>query len=395
MTDVTMAVDTATWFQLFDNRPNALALTELINNIPGGKIVVMGVSDDGQHRLISELRTAIKTLGSEVIDQLQFRGSWAIIGRKGASPGDPDIIEEVKGPYDGSVYLEKEYIVPNQTGYLTTERLGPVSSWDTLYVNHEIPNGASIDVIPIGIRKSQQEDTLSTFSLSSQYTSLDFINPNTYPYSKLRFKFTQNAQAESPTISEIGVSHRNAPELAINYQVANIAKDTVMHGEQQNLSFRVSNVGEGRAFNFHNKVDLYKDNIFQKTLLDSIIAYVNPDTFEVINLSYTLLAEDGKGNFKFLIELDAGNKVVELYEDNNKFELPFIVVEDTVTSVASALVSASFDGYEIYDGDYVSPDPQIDVFLDYQGSFNITDTNSVRVLLNQKQISQSQLRYKE
>ena len=392
--DVTMEVDTATWFQLFDNRPNALALAELINNIPEGKTVVMGVSDDGQHRLISELRTAIKTLGSEVIDQLQFRGSWAIIGRKGASPGDPDIIEEVKGPYDGSVYLEKEYIVPNQTGYLTTERLGPVSSWDTLYVNHEIPDGTSIDVIPIGIRKSQQEDTLSTFSLSSQYTSLDFINPNTYPYSKLRFKFTQNDQAESPTISEIGVSHRNAPELAINYQTASLSTDSLIQGQALEVNFKVSNVGEGTASLVVTKVDLFKENQFVRTIFDSTFATVNMNTMNDVLFGYVTKHDDGYGEFKFLIQLDVRNNNVELYEDNNQFELPFVVLKDTVTSVASALVSASFDGYEIYDGDYVSPDPQIDVFLDYQGSFNITDTNSVRVLLNQKQISQSQLHIK-
>lgn len=382
----TMEVDTSTWFQLFDNRPNAEALAALINDIPTGKIVVMGVADDGQHRLISELRTAIKTLGSTMIDQLQFRGSWAIIGRKGASPGDPDILEEIRGPYDGAVTLERDYIVPNITGYLTTTQLGPVSGWDTLFVNYNKPTGSKIEVTPLGIRKNGQVDTLTSFDIVSQYTPLNHIDADKYPYAKLKFKLTRNSNLESPAISQIGVNHYNAAELAINYQTASISKDTVVQNDTLKLNFIVSNVGEGRPLNLRNKVDLYKDNIFFKTVLDSTLLYLNPESVEEIVLNYIPQIEDGEGNFKFVVELDVGNKIIELYEDNNKYELPFVVIEDTVTAISSAVVSANFDGYRIYDGDYVSSNPNIEILLDYEGHFEISDTNDIEIMLNSKRV---------
>ena len=37
----------------------------------------------------------LKHLGSTIIDNLTFGGSWALIGRKGATPGE--VIEELKG----------------------------------------------------------------------------------------------------------------------------------------------------------------------------------------------------------------------------------------------------------------------------------------------------------
>jgi hypothetical protein len=345
------------------------------------------VADDGQHRLkASGLNTAIKTLGSTMIDQLQFRGSWAIIGRKGASPGDPDILEEIRGPYDGAVTLERDYIVPNTTGYLTTTQLGPVSSWDTLYVNYTKPAGSKIEVTPIGIRENGQADTLTSFGIVSQYSTLNHIDANKYPYAKLKFKLTRNTNLESPAISQIGVNHHNAAELAINYQTASLSKDTVLQNDTLKLNFIVSNVGEGRPLNLRNKVDLYKDNIFFKTVIDSTFLYLNPESAEEIEFNYIPQIEDGEGNFKFVIELDVGDRTVELYEDNNKYELPFVVIEDTVTAISSAVVSANFDGYQIYDGDYVSSNPIIEILLDYEGHFEISDTNDIEIMLNSKRV---------
>jgi hypothetical protein len=54
-------------------------------------------------------------------------------------------------------------------------------------------------------------------------------------------------------------------------------------------------------------------------------------------------------------------------------------------------VSAKFDGYEIYDGDYISSEPTIDIILDYEGQFEISDTNSIDISLNGKRINFSNL----
>ena len=54
------------------------ALVNLINSIPAGKIVAMGVSDDAANNITVALKDAIKTLGSTKIDNLGFRESWAL-----------------------------------------------------------------------------------------------------------------------------------------------------------------------------------------------------------------------------------------------------------------------------------------------------------------------------
>ncbi|HET54562.1 MAG TPA: T9SS type A sorting domain-containing protein, partial [Ignavibacteria bacterium] len=121
------------------------------------------------------------------------------------------------------------------------------------------------------------------------------------------------------------------------------------------------------------------------------LLYINPESSVELHNDKVITTEYEPGNYKFVIELDYDNAILELYEDNNSFELPFVVIKDTVTSISSAVVSANFDGYEIYDGDFVSPNPNIEILLDYSGTYELSDTTKFDIRLNQKRISFSQL----
>ena len=54
--NITLAVDTSTWFQLFNQPANVEALATLIDSIPVGKIVAMGVADDARNNLSTHLK---------------------------------------------------------------------------------------------------------------------------------------------------------------------------------------------------------------------------------------------------------------------------------------------------------------------------------------------------
>lgn len=387
----TLRVDTAEIFELYDKPEKVQELANLLYSLPSGKLVLMAVANDARTRMDSNLRNAIKTIGSSKIDSLLFQCPWAIIGRKGANPDDPDIWEDIRFLPSENITLTRDYYVPSDFGYLTTTKLGPVSNWDTLFVDYQIPNGAELSVTPFGIKQNEEVDTLSTFILNSSTIPINFISPKSYPYAKFRFKFTQNEDGESPSISQIGVSHHNTPELAINYQTASIDRDTVMQGESIAVNYKASNVGEGRALNVRTKVDLFFNNNILENVFDSTLLYINSETSIDIGFEKLITTEYEPGSYKFVIDLDTDNSTLELYEDNNSFELPFLVTRDTVTSISSAVVSANFDGYEIYDGDYVSSSPEIDIILDYEGQFEVSDTNSFQISLNGRKINFSSL----
>jgi hypothetical protein len=61
--------------------------TNLVNALPNGRIVVIAMKDAATNSLTEPAMKACEDIGSSLIRQIEHRGSWAIIGRKGAPKG--------------------------------------------------------------------------------------------------------------------------------------------------------------------------------------------------------------------------------------------------------------------------------------------------------------------
>lgn len=389
----TLEVESSNWYQLFGNTENANALASQIESIEQGKLVVMGVADDGQNRLIARLRTAIKTLGSTKIDSLVFRGSWAIIGYKGGTP--EQAIEQVKGVYDGSIFLSKKYEIPVFNGSITTTKIGPTTKWDRLVVSDSTFSNSSINYIPIALTETDSADTLSSLTLNNGVADLSFINAEQYPYLKIKAELNAADDGTSPELYSLGVDYTDVSELAINYQVVSIEHDSITQGENNRLNFMVYNVGESSAQNFKVKVELQKADNSKRILFDQKIALIDSMDRKQFSVDYIPKIEDGTGELAFNISIDPENNVREFFEDNNFYRIPFKVVKDTSVSVNAAKVIVKFDGNQIFDGDYVSPTPEIDIELDYNLGYNYSDTSEVNLFLNNIRIHNGEMSLKE
>ena len=79
--------------QVFDTSATTAAYSasaqfvELINRQPEGRIVVIVIKDDAIAHLSEEAIQACESIGSAFIRQVSLGGSWAIVGRKGATIG--------------------------------------------------------------------------------------------------------------------------------------------------------------------------------------------------------------------------------------------------------------------------------------------------------------------
>jgi hypothetical protein len=63
------------------------AFARLIEGLPAGRVVAVTVKDDASRNLTEPAKVACERLGSALIRQLDYRDSWALIGRKGAARG--------------------------------------------------------------------------------------------------------------------------------------------------------------------------------------------------------------------------------------------------------------------------------------------------------------------
>ncbi|MEO8232326.1 MAG: C25 family cysteine peptidase, partial [Ignavibacteriota bacterium] len=384
--DITLAVDTSTWFQLFNQPANVEALANLIDSIPVGKIVALGVADDARNNLSTHLKNSIKSLGSNFIDSLQFRGSWALIGWKGAPTGS--VVEMVKPPLPpDAVFIDTNFVSLSDSGLIRTNPIGFASNWGQISIDEYIPSDANTEYITLGIKKSGEIDTIRTLVLTDGIANLSDIDANLYPQIKLSGNLKASSDKQSPKVNKVSIDFTAVPELGLNYQVVETSLDSVYQGNNINLNFAIYNVGESDADSFRVHIDLVKPNNSTRTLLDTLINRLESNVNIKFSLGYVSNINDGHGDFKFKIDIDPTSEILEKYRDNNIFEKSFFVIEDTtITSITELNTTILADGIEIIDGDYVSSKPELTINVKYPIWFPISDTSSVSLFIDNIEI---------
>lgn len=62
-------------------------MADFIEKIPRGRLVLVAVMDEANSNLVSRARGSLRKIGADKMERLGYRGSFALIGRKGAEPG--------------------------------------------------------------------------------------------------------------------------------------------------------------------------------------------------------------------------------------------------------------------------------------------------------------------
>lgn len=79
------------------------AFAALIEGTPEGQVVAIAVQDEAWQRLNDRAKRACRAIGSALIDQLGYRGSWAIVGAKGRAMGTAaEMVANSAPAYSGS-----------------------------------------------------------------------------------------------------------------------------------------------------------------------------------------------------------------------------------------------------------------------------------------------------
>lgn len=364
------------------------SLTNYINRLPVGTWIAMTISADAQQNILggrgSRSRNAIKTLGSLYIDSVQYREGWCILGKKGAPVGS--VPESYKKLFEGVATIEISKLVTYDTGFVVFPRIQNVKKWNYVKLELELPENTSILSIPIGNKITGEIDTLINLQTTGDSISLLGINSDEYPAIAILSQFFANSLKESPEVKSLSVYFEELPELAVNYQVVSIDKDTINQGEQVNFYAKIFNTGKSSADSFKVILELVKpDNSFY-ILIDTLILSLNSQASLPINYNYINKIYDGYGEFSFRLKLDEGNKIREYYKTNNVFLKKFYVKKDTTTSVSAAQVSLAINGKEIKDWDYVEPEGKIELKINYPVWFPVQDTSAVQIYLDGRRI---------
>ncbi|MBE0572362.1 MAG: hypothetical protein IH618_12535 [Ignavibacteriaceae bacterium] len=379
---VTLEPSDFRYFLFWDPAP-ADSLISYINSLSVGTLLAMTICADGAQSVLgwtsgTPVRQAIETLGSLYIDSVFYRDSWCMIGKKGAPQGS--VLESFKKRFQGRAEIETSNTVTNQNGWIEFPQIKNSAEWLSVTKADSLPTGSQISYLSIGIKSDNSIDTLSTLTFSGNIADISSIDANVYNMIKLVAMFQTNQNFESPSLKNIGVNFIPVPDLAINYQVVSVSNDSVLIGEDKDLSFYIYNVGESMADSFNVKVEVINEDNSRQSIftqkVDSLIAG-GRKLFEI-----TQNTSSGSGAKTFFINIDSDNKVRELFEDNNFFSIPFYIKEDTT----KPSITLTIDGNDILDGEYVAPNPTIHIELNDQSLLPIAEPNSVMIYLNDELI---------
>lgn len=320
-------------FDVAGGAANATSYKNFLDTLNSQYIVAIGVSDEGAGNLSSALKASIKTLGSRYIDSLKFRGSWAIIGRKGAALGS--VPEKFSNPFQGRVKIDTTIVIPDSVGSFETPSFGPVAEWKDVSITASIPNGSTVRLAVVGVKDSGIDTVVQT-NIVGPVVDLSSVDATQYPQIKLVGSITANAAKESPAISSIAINYNSLPELGTNYQAVQlyvtqngnlqkpiIAGDTITQGEKIKAIFRVYNAGGVTVKNVPVKIGALWENNYSETIAAVTIDSLPPRKYKELSGIYNTSLGFGKRNIQFTIDPDT--VIRERYRDNNYFVVPIVI----------------------------------------------------------------------
>jgi len=374
---------------VYPSSTSAPALIQYLQSLTANEYVAFVICDDGAQSVLgysagTPVRNEIKNFGSALIDNVKYRESWCMIGKKGAPIGS--VPEAYKTLFDGLAIIDISIPSLADSGKVRFPIIRNSSGWQTITKNDSLPEGSSLKYLLYGIKSDASKDTLTTLVFSNNSATIDTINIQKYPDLEIEASLYANQNKETPIIHSVAANFKKLPELLTNYQVVLPGTDSLTQGDNYELNFEVWNTGDVDADSVNLTAELFINNKYKKTLIDSTLSKLPLMSHSNFNIVYKTSIEDGYGDSRINISIDPQNKVREVFEDNNIYGQDFYIRKDTVTSITSANVKVFFDEREIVSGDFVTIKPEIKIELKYQSLFPYDDTSAVRFYLDNKKI---------
>ncbi|MDF2157196.1 C25 family cysteine peptidase [Algoriphagus sp. CAU 1675] len=353
--------------------PGQTMLQDYVANVPDGDYVVIfsvgNVTFDSWPDIAYQ---SLKEFGaSEVtLRALKTGDPYILYGRKGMYPGEA--LEIVGNP--NFELPSREQTLSFETdleGYLTsgvifTPRVGPASAWERFFQQvNDRPwieeENTSFDII--GVKENGEEEVIFE-GVSDTQLDLSFINPETYPYLRLRFSMEDPESTAPAFLDKWQVNYTGVPEGALTLKSPG-GPIQLREGESTSVEFQFKNI---------SKYD-FLDSIQVNWTLTNVPAKKEE------NFSKKFPPLKAGEAFDFSIDFNsmgkAGANELEVFANpriqreqtyrNNQMDLgEHLMVEgDNSTS----LLDVNFDGVYIMDGDIVSPNVLITALLKNDQAF--------------------------
>lgn len=262
------------------------------------------------------------------------------------------------------------------TGTIESPWFGPVKKWKEMKwtgadVELQMPDQASIDIV--GKTFAGTEVLLTTVKAAKD-TTLDFINPLTFPYLKLRINNSDEVNVTPHQLQYWQLTADYVPEGALAPNLTFKLKDTVELGEPVEFALAFKNISETAFDSLKLKLVITdRNNTPHIISLPKKRPLASGDSVVV---SYTFDSKDFAGLNTLYLMVNPDDDQAEQFLFNNFIYKSFYVKPDNY----KPWLDVTFDGTHILNRDIVSSKPHILVKLkDDSRYLALSDTAGLKI----------------
>ncbi|RLD20430.1 MAG: hypothetical protein DRI71_10380 [Bacteroidetes bacterium] len=356
--------------QVINSYPAGKTLDEILEAVtPGDKVLLFTTGSFDFNTLTASTIAKLEELGADAtVLAAKLPGEpYIMLGFKGAGSGNStaEIIADPASatPTDEqSLNYAGDIIGIYANGELTSPDIGPALSWAKLSLQVDAVDPSDVyGVDVIGKNFSGVESVLFSNIQAGQFELLS-INAEVYPLMKLKLKVEDDISRTAPQLDKWIVNYELPAEAYITYldnSEGGSLSLTMQEGQDITTTFGFVNITD-KEFTDSLKVTATFFNQDQRTSIDTVfnIGPPVPNDTTKFDIPFKTRGRVGVNNLE--VAVNTLIQAEQIYQNNNISLVDYLTV---VRDAANPLLEVSFDGEYIFDGDIVSPSPNIHITI--------------------------------
>ena len=284
--------------------------------------------------------------------------AWSFIAQKGNKAfATQDTVFAPNSIADSTCFSQRTIFGRWYEGNWSSELIGPASKWVEFSYQIAPADSQQTDTVSFNIYGvgSNNKDSLLVKNIKANSNSIAFINAKDFPFLRIVSNVKDTLRRTSPQLGRWTVLFDGIPEGSLiidNSYVFN--SDTLNGGDSVKLGVVFQNIS---AYSFADSIEaeiiLVDESRNEKSISKIKLANLNPGDQDYIELNYNSLGLNGKNKIKLFVNPEYTQP--ELFLFNNTLNKDFIIKKDPFNPI----LDVTFEGRHIFDGDIVSPSPNI------------------------------------
>jgi len=366
-----------------NNTADIDALNEYLQNIPDG-YYVMGFSgrNFNPKNLPQITQTLLASLNLSKITSVNNGEPYAFWTQKGSNKKITPL--ELTADYGSATPADQQFIdfsydlhYPWDNGALTSEKIGPASSWSEAIFDFSTQSSDNLTYNVIGIDHSGTETTLK--SITTPTIALTDIAADTYPFLKLNVNISDTQNKSVPNLKGWRVTYVPYADVAFNPDILNTFHSSSLNqGDSLKLAIGYTNLEKQVS---DSVVVKYKLTKADRSVLNGTIKTNKPLNYnETDKINFSLSTKDIPGANAIQLSLNSKDN-----KDKNELNNYAIYNFNVIRDEKEPIIDVFFDNKRIINGEIVSPNPKISISIADENNFLLLkDTTNVELYLKKE-----------